>query len=638
MNIKRLKDWSIFSKILLFSIFYSLAFAVIFEFVILPEIKSNVYKNHIKGLENVVDATYSIVDDLNKQYEKGEISLEQAKALAVDIIKDIRFNEKDYLFVNDLDGYCRVSIAEANIGQYFGDDKDADGVYSNRVMRDIAARDGRGSAQFNWDVNGEIVSKIYCFKLYKPWGWIITNGKLISEIEEEISAMAFTFHIALAILSLVAMIFAFFFSRNITKPINNLVETAHAVSHGDLTKRSDIDQDNEIGNFAVTLNKMIEKLEQSSIEAAEKHKEQEKLLQEANDAKTEITQQSEFLRESSEKMLNAMNEFSEGNLTVRLTPPEDKVIGAMFKGFNEALTKIEYMLIEIVKVVKMAASSSNDISTSTEELDHSAKQQSVQSEEVSTAIQEITETIFHTSKNVNGAVENARKAGTIAVEGGKVVGETITGMNRISTVVQKASMTVQELGKSSNQIGDIVEVIEDIADQTNLLALNAAIEAARAGEQGRGFAVVADEVRKLAERTTKATKEIGVMIKKIQKDIFEAVNSMDEGTEEVKSGQAHTEKAGKALEEIISASQLVVDDINQIASASEEQSANSEQITRNMDAMNHVIKESALGINQIARVTEDLRKLTENLDDMISRFRLSEDHQLEESENHYLLN
>lgn len=637
MQIKNLKDWSIFSKILLISILFSISFAVVFEFRILPEIKENVYHNHIKGLENVVDATYSIVEKLNNDVTRGEISLEEAKSKAVEIIKNIRFNEKDYLFVNDVDGYCRVSIAEANIGKYFGDDKDADGIYSNRVMRDIASQHGRGEAKFNWDVKGEIISKVYTFKLYKPWGWIITNGKLISEINDEIAVLADSFHIALLLLTLLTIVGVYLFSKNITKPVNALALAAEGISKGDYSIRAIVDQKNEIGYAAMTFNQMVETVQKSIETAKVKETEQQILLQEANKAKNEIAIQSKFLRESSAKMLNAMNAFSEGNLSVRLEAPDDEVIGAMFKGFNSALDNIEKMLSEIAIIISETSKSSYEISRSTIELDQSANQQARQSDEVSTAIREITETIYHTSKNVNGAVENAKKAGSIAYEGGKVVEDTIFGMNRISEVVAKASETVEELGKSSDQIGDIVAVIEEIADQTNLLALNAAIEAARAGEQGRGFAVVADEVRKLAERTTKATKEISLMIKRIQKDISLAVSSMNEGTGEVSTGQKHTEKAGVALKEIIKASQSVVDDINQIASASEEQSANSEQITRNIESMHHVIISSAEGINHIAKITEELKSLTGQLDSSISKFTLSKN-LVDSNRKRFLLN
>jgi methyl-accepting chemotaxis protein len=210
----------------------------------------------------------------------------------------------------------------------------------------------------------------------------------------------------------------------------------------------------------------------------------------------------------------------------------------------------------------------------------------------------------------------------IAKEGGKVVSQTIEGMNRVAEVVKKSAETVQALGKSSDQIGEIVQVIDDIADQTNLLALNAAIEAARAGEQGRGFAVVADEVRKLAERTTKATKEIAAMIKQIQKDTEGAVISMKLGTEEVERGKSLADKAGQSLNQIISSADEVVDIVTQVAAASEEQSSAAEQISKNVEAISSVTNESAIGVQHIARAAEDLNRLTVNLHEMISRFKI----------------
>jgi methyl-accepting chemotaxis protein len=201
--------------------------------------------------------------------------------------------------------------------------------------------------------------------------------------------------------------------------------------------------------------------------------------------------------------------------------------------------------------------------------------------------------------------------------------ETINGMSRIADVVKQSALTVEALGKSSDQIGEIIQVIDDIADQTNLLALNAAIEAARAGEQGRGFAVVADEVRKLAERTTKATKEIAAMIKQIQKDTANAVASMHTGTEEVDRGRAMADKAGESLREIITGADKVVDVATQVAAASDEQSSAAEEIGKNIVGIANVTAETASGNQQIAQAAEDLNRLTLNLQDIVAQFTLA---------------
>lgn len=197
-------------------------------------------------------------------------------------------------------------------------------------------------------------------------------------------------------------------------------------------------------------------------------------------------------------------------------------------------------------------------------------------------------------------------------------------MNKIAEVVTRTAAVVKDLGKGSEQIGEIVRVIEEIADQTNLLALNAAIEAARAGEQGRGFAVVADEVRKLAERTTKATKEISDMIKTIQQNTNQAVVSMEEGTHEVEEGIQLANTAGSALKNIIDSSSKVADVVNQVAASTEEQSSAAEQVSRNIESVTAVIHQSAAGLQQIAQATENLNRLAENLQNITEQFIIEE--------------
>ncbi|MHB8338396.1 MAG: methyl-accepting chemotaxis protein [Ignavibacteriaceae bacterium] len=314
--------------------------------------------------------------------------------------------------------------------------------------------------------------------------------------------------------------------------------------------------------------------------------------------------------------------FANGDFTHRVT--------AEYKGDHQLITNsinklgdsVGSVLAEVSEAVSATASASTQISSSSEEMAAGSQEQSSQAQEVAAAVEQMTKTILETTKNAGSTANEAKNAGKIAKDGGKVISETIEGMNRIATVVTKAAETVQELGKSSDQIGEIVQVIDDIADQTNLLALNAAIEAARAGEQGRGFAVVADEVRKLAERTTKATKEIADMIKRIQKDTNGAVESIQQGTTEVQRGKDLAAKAGESLEQIITGSAAVVDSAMQVAAASEEQSASAEQISKNIEAISSVTQQSAAGTQQIARAAEDLNRLTDNLQNIVSKFKI----------------
>jgi methyl-accepting chemotaxis protein len=311
------------------------------------------------------------------------------------------------------------------------------------------------------------------------------------------------------------------------------------------------------------------------------------------------------------------------DLNSRFNTERKDEVGQLQQSFDRFVESLRQTLLKVAETAQAVASASSQISSSTEEMSSGAQEQSSQSNEVASAVEEMAKTIVENSKNAADTADTAKAAKQAAVDGGSVVGETIEGMKKIADVVSKSAATVEELGKSSDQIGEIISVIDDIADQTNLLALNAAIEAARAGEQGRGFAVVADEVRKLAERTTKATKEIASMIKKIQIETKGAVVSMGEGTKNVEDGLKLADRAGASLKEIERISVKVTEMVLQIAAASDQQSSASEQISKNVAASNQVTAETAAGTQQIAHAAEDLNRLTENLQELLAQFKLT---------------
>lgn len=481
--------------------------------------------------------------------------------------------------------------------------------------------------------------------------------------------------IVLALLSIVSsfLLSVFLIKRKIAAPLIQSIGQVQNLSEGDLSEFSVVESNDEVGD----LSKALKKLQASMVDRSE-------LVSDFADGnfEREITLLSEKdtlgksfqkIRESLRKLIVELKTLTgasfEGRLNYRAEPGMHKgefreiitgvnaTLDAAILPINDSIKVIEQMargdfgirinenyrgehqklkeninrladsmsgiLKEVSEAIEATASASGQISTSTEEMSAGAQEQSQQTVEVAGAVEEMTRTIMETTQNASVAAQTSRNAGSVATDGGKSVSETIEGMNRIANVVKKSAETVRDLGKSSDEIGEIIQVIEDIADQTNLLALNAAIEAARAGEQGRGFAVVADEVRKLAERTTKATKEITQMIKQIQIDTVGAVNSMQEGTEEVEKGIKLADKSGKSLQEIITETQKVVDIITQVAAASEQQSVASEQISRNIEAINTVTQETASGIQQIASSSENLNRLTNNLERLVSRFKLA---------------
>ncbi len=320
---------------------------------------------------------------------------------------------------------------------------------------------------------------------------------------------------------------------------------------------------------------------------------------------------------------------SEKVLTAMANSDFSKSFSGTYKGyylkmqndFNRLQESLRSAIGGVAESVNAVSQSINEISSSSEQMATGSSEQAHQAQEVVSFVAEMTQNIILNTESANQMAATTKEQGIKANEGGKVVAETIKGMMKISGIIEKSAQTVNGLGESSKKIGEITQVIGDIADQTNLLALNAAIEAARAGEHGRGFAVVADEVSRLAERTTKATKEITTMITQIQKDTIEAVESIDEGSKEVINGKTLVTKAGEVIELIIEGAENVSNLSEQVAKASEEQSSSAEQISSNIEAIANVTNESAQGIEQIARSSEELQRLTENLEQLVHTFK-----------------
>ena len=325
------------------------------------------------------------------------------------------------------------------------------------------------------------------------------------------------------------------------------------------------------------------------------------------------------------KMVAMIQEVAANNLTIEdmeITSQDE--LGQAGSALNSMKNNLSTIMQSIASTAEHVASASEEISASATQSANGSEAQKDQVHQVATAMQEMAATVHEVSESCNKAAESAHETAQTACRGGTIVEDTLAHMRSIAGSVRETAQKVQELGSRSDQIGKIVGVIDDIADQTNLLALNAAIEAARAGEQGRGFAVVADEVRKLAERTTKATKEIAEMIQSVQADTRGAVEKMQSGTQQVEKGVEVTAKAGESLKQIIGQAEHVGEMVTHIATAANEQSSTTETVNANMEQINKLVAESAEGAQQSAQACEQLSSLALELQNLVSRFKLGQ--------------
>jgi len=312
----------------------------------------------------------------------------------------------------------------------------------------------------------------------------------------------------------------------------------------------------------------------------------------------------------------------EGDLTKRIEVASQDEIGELAKSFNTFLDKLHSIISQVSVTGEHLATATEEIASQATQMAMGRETQRDQVQHVATAMQEMSAAVDEVSENSNQAADSAREASETARQGGAVVEDTLTRMRAIATSVRETAQKVQGLGSRSDQIGKIAGVIDDIAEQTNLLALNAAIEAARAGEQGRGFAVVADEVRKLAERTTKATKEIADVIAEVQAETLAAVEKMRLGTAEVEKGVEVTSRAGASLKQIIGQAEHVGERVVHIATAARQQSSATDQVSADMEQISKLVAESADGAQRSAKACEQLSGLALELQKLVSRFKL----------------
>lgn len=324
------------------------------------------------------------------------------------------------------------------------------------------------------------------------------------------------------------------------------------------------------------------------------------------------------------RLLDELGDLAEGDLTVNATVSED-FTGAIADSVNFAIDQLRQLVAAINTTAERVAVASVDTQTTAVQLAEASENQAQEIAGASAAINQMAVSIDQVSSNATESAQVADRSVAIAHNGAEVVQRTIDGMNTIRDQIQETSKRIKRLGESSQEIGNIVGLINDIADQTNILALNAAIQASMAGEAGRGFAVVADEVQRLAERSATATKQIETLVKTIQADTNEAVMSMESTTAEVVRGARLAKDAGEALEEVQQVSNNLAALIQNISNEARQQAASAGHISNTMNVIQDITSQTTSGTLATARSIGQLNEMAAELQQSVSGFKLPDE-------------
>jgi twitching motility protein PilJ len=345
------------------------------------------------------------------------------------------------------------------------------------------------------------------------------------------------------------------------------------------------------------------------------------MVRETNRQLRETAEKNERNQNAIMRLLDEIEDLADGDLTVAASVTED-FTGAIADSINYSIDQLRELVSTINLTAEQVFGAVKDTQTTATQLAAASEHQALQIAAASNAINEMATSVDQVSANASESVAVAERSVTIANKGNEVVHNTITGMDNIREQIQDTSKRIKRLGESSQEIGDIVSLIDDIADQTNILALNAAIQASMAGDAGRGFAVVADEVQRLAERSSSATKQIETLVRAIQNDTNEAVISMEQTTAEVVRGARLAQDAGVALEEIEGVSRILAALVESITNAAQQQAALGQQISSTMLVIQQTTTQTTSGTAATARSMGNLAKMASEMRRSVSGFTL----------------
>lgn len=546
--------------------------------------KSSLDELGATGLKNNVVMATQMIDLLDKEVKKGELTLEQAQeAVKTKLLGEkqsdgtrtldtnVDMGSHGYFFILDEKGTALAHPVRE--GENMIDSQTPSGLYSTKEIIGLAQKGG-GFINFDFEVPGEagnLQPKIIYAEQDPNWGWVITSGSYLMDFNSGAKSLLTVLVIVLSSSLLIGTIISLIFSSHLAKPIGLITDQVSKVANGDLTSESlKIRNQDEIGELSTYINQMTHNLKE--------------MIHNVSNASLQVAGTSEQLSASSE---------------------------------------------ETSKLVQQVAESIQEVASGAETQVDSTSQ-------ANDAVAIISDRITEIVSYVESVNESSNKTADEAENGNNVINRTIDHMRKIQQQTSSTADMVNVLGDKSNEIGKIVSMITSVAEQTNLLALNASIEAARAGEHGQGFAVVANEVRKLAEQSRDATNQISSLIDDIQQDIKQSVAAMNEGRNSVDGGIELVDEAGASFKGIVSAVRDVSNQIEEVSVAVQDMSSGTASMVKTIDETARIASESAsyteniaaaaeqqsASVEEITSVSEMLAKMAEELQDSVSAFKI----------------